>query len=280
MSRRLLPLLVALSLAATAHAAQLPEPAKKDKRIRFATYDPYDVVTIYAGIGKSTTILFAPGEKVVDMVGGDSEAWGLATTEPRDGVFLKPTAVLPDADLQVHTNKRKYSFDLKLARPATNKGGKPVPGSAPVTFMRVHFRYPTSEATAATAEREAEQVRALLDTAAPSGNRRYSVEGSSDLAPIEVWDDGRTTFMRFRARGTIPAVYGPRGDGDDNLDEIKNVAAREGVLEVPGVKTKFVLRVGRQVACVFNEAYDPNAPRPTTNTASPLVKRTVKGAAK
>lgn len=278
---RLLSLLVALSLAATANAAQLPEPGKKDKRIRFATYAPDDVYTIYTGIGKSTTIFFEPDEKIKDMVGGDKLAWGLATTKDENGVFLKPAVTLPDSDLQVITTKRRYSFDLKLAGlappPAKVKKGEKPPQRAQVAFMRVHFRYPESESSAATAQRESEQVRALLEANTPAGNRRYSVQGSSALEPIEVWDDGRTTYLRFRARGTIPAVYGPRSDGDDTLDEIKNLVVKEGVVQVPGVKTKFVLRVGNEVTCVFNEAYDRNAPRPSTNTASPYVKRTVKG---
>ncbi|KQQ96110.1 TrbG/VirB9 family P-type conjugative transfer protein [Massilia sp. Leaf139] len=277
MSRRLLSLLVALALAATAHAAQVPAPGKKDKRIRFAIYDPYDVVTIYTAIGKSTTILFEPDEKIMDMVGGDVEAWGLASTRAENGLFLKPTTTDADSDLQVITSKRKYSFDLKLVRPAKAAQGKARPGSGQVAFMRVHFRYPASESPAATAQRESDQVRALLDANTPVGNRRYSADGSSELEPIEVWDDGRTTFMRFRARGTIPAIYGPRSDGNDTLDEIKNLVVNDGVVQVPGVKTKLVLRLGRMVTCVYNEAYDRNAPRASTNTASPYVKRTVKG---
>lgn len=280
MSRRLLPLLVALSLAATAHAAQVPAPGKKDKRIRFATYDPHDVVTIYTAIGKSTTILFESDEKIMDMVGGDVEAWGLASTRAENGLFLKPTSTDADSDLQVITSKRKYSFDLKLVRPSKATKGKAQAGGGQVAFMRVHFRYPASESSAATAQRESDQVRALLEANTPVGNRSYEVDGSSELEPIEVWDDGRTTFMRFRERGSIPAVYGPRSDGDDTLDEIKNLVVKDRVVQIPGVKTKFVLRVGRTVTCVFNMVYDRNAPRPPTNTASPYVKRIVKGVGK
>lgn len=277
MKRRWRPLLLALALATgvypAAHAAQVPEPAKKDKRIRFATYDPYDVITIYTQIGMGTTILFEKGEKVVDMVGGDVEAWGADTPLARNGVFIKPAGSTPDTNLQVITNKRTYSFDLKLARRQSGKDKADGP------FMTVYFRYPAADREVDRAVREDEMSRDLLKAGAPPANRHYTVQGSSDLAPVEAWDDGRSTFMRFRSRASIPSAYGNR-DGDDALEQIENITVNDGLMQVPGVRRKIVLRIGREVACVFNEAYDRDAARPTTNTASPFVNRTLKGAGK
>jgi type IV secretion system protein VirB9 len=266
MSPRLLSGLVALVVAAAAHGAQLPEAGKKDARIRFATYDPYDVVTIYARYGLETHIVLDADEKVVDMTGGDTKAWGVTTKMDRSGVFIKPAADLPASNIHVVTNKRTYTFDLKLARKEKGEIG----------FMTVFFRYPAAQRAANAAATEAEQVRGLLDAVSAAGNRRYTVQGSSDLAPIEAWDDGRTTFLRFRARSSIPALYEARGD-DDSLEQIPNPTVKDDVVQLPGVRRKWVLRIGNQVACVFNEGYDPNALRPATNTASPFVKRTLKG---
>lgn len=269
MSPRLLSALVALAVAAGAQGAQIPEPGKKDSRIRFATYDPYDVVTIYVRYGLGTHIVLDAAEKVEDITGGDTEAWGVATKKDRSGLFIKPAADLPDSNIHVVTTKRTYTFDLKLARKKKGPSG----------YMTVFFRYPAAERAASAATAEAEQVRGLLDAVSPAGNRRYTVQGSNDLAPIEAWDDGRTTFLRFRARSSIPAVYAARGD-DDSIEQIDNPTVKEDVVQLPGVRRKFVLRIGDQVACVFNEGYDPNAPRPATNTASPYVKRTVRGTSK
>lgn len=269
MNARLLSLLATTLLAAAAHAAQLPEAGPKDKRIRFATYDPHDVVTIYAGIGVDTAILFDDDERVVDMTGGDVKAWGADTPLGRNGVFLKPAASLPDANLHVITSKRKYTFDLKLARQAKGE----------TAFMTVYFRYPAQERAADKAAKEAERVHTLLDTAAPASNRRYTVQGAAELSPVEAWDDGKSTFLRFRARGDLPAVYVAH-DGDDALERIENTTVKDGVIQIPAVRRKFVLRIGQQAACVFNEGYDPNAPRPATNTVSPSVKRITKGGSK
>lgn len=269
MRARLLPAALLLALAAGAHAAQLPEAGKKDARIRFATYDPYDVVTIYTRVGLETHIVLDPAERIVDITGGDVDAWGVATRFDRNGVFLKPAGQMPDANLHIVTNKRTYSLDLKLADQRRKE----------VAFMTVYFRYPEAARAADAGAKEAAQVRALLDAGAgaASANRRYTVQGSSDLAPVEAWDDGRTTFLRFRARAGIPAIYSTR-DGDDALEQIENVNTRDDVVQVQGVRRKLVLRIGRQVACVFNEGFDSGAARAPTNTASPKVKRTLKGA--
>jgi type IV secretion system protein VirB9 len=269
MSCRFLSALVALAVAANAHGAQIPEAGKKDARIRFATYDPYDVVTIYVRYGMGTHIVLDTEEKVVDITGGDTDAWGVAPKKERNGLFIKPAGDLPDSNIHVVTNKRTYTFDLKLARKKKGETG----------YMTVFFRYPAAQRAAYAATAEAEQMRALLDAASPAGNRRYTVQGSSDLSPIEAWDDGRTTFLRFRARSSIPAVYTARGD-DDSLEQIENPTVKDDVVQLPGVRRKFVLRIGGQVACVFNDGYNPNAPKPTTNTASPYVKRTLRGTSK
>jgi type IV secretion system protein VirB9 len=269
MNKRIASSLVALLLASGAYAGQEPTPSKGDPRIRYVDYDPNNVVLLYSKVGSSLLIQFEPDEKLVDMVGGDVDAWGAASTHARNGIFLKPAAVAPETNIQVITTRRTYNFEVKLA-----PKGK-------ANYLTVRFRYPAAERAASGAAMETEQVRALLDAGNPANNRRYTVDGSNVLAPIEAWDDGRTTFLRFRAHASIPAVYGPRaGEDDDALAEIKNVTVKDDVVQIPGVHRKLMLRVGKVIACVFNEAFNLNAARPATATASPYVKRTLKGGAK
>lgn len=267
MNKRLIISLIMLSAVTAAFAAHVPEAGKKDARIRFATYDPYDVVAIHTHDGLETHIVFDHDEKIVDMAGGDVDAWGVATKLNRDGLFIKPAGLLPDTDLHVVTTKRTYTFDLKQVN--TRKAG----------FLTVFFRYPADEHRAAAAVSDTEKVRALLEVAAPVRNRRYSVQGSSELAPMEAWDDGRTTFLRFRANASVPAVYSVRS-GEDALEQMQSPVMQDDVMQIPGVHRKLVLRIGRQVACVFNEGFDPEGRRPTTSTVSPLVDRVLKGASK
>lgn len=268
MNKSLMTAMVALAVAANVDGAQLPEAGKKDARIRFATYDPYDVVTIHTRVGLLTQIVLDEDEEIMDMTGGDVDGWGVATKQARNGVFLKPAAELADANLHVVTDKRTYSFDLKMARKSKGEIG----------FMTVYFRYPEAEKMKLAVASESEQVRELLDAAVPVRNQRYSMQGSSDLAPIEAWDDGRTTFLRFRARAIIPAIYEPREKGPPV--RIENINVENDVVQVQGIRRKLVLQSGEQVTCVFNDGYDPDAERPSTNTRSPHVRRTLKGAEK
>lgn len=252
-------------LALQAHAAQEPVASKGDSRIRFVDYDPNNVVTIYGKVGVSTMILFEPDEQLVDMVGGDTDAWQAASTGKRNGVFFKPAVKAAATNIQVITNKRAYNFDMRLAPPKE------------VAYLTVRFRYPAAEHAAQTKAKEQERIEALLDHAGAARNRNYTVQGAGELSPVEAWDDGAVTYFRFPARAQVPAIYATAGGGDQ-LERVENITvASDGTVEVHAVRRKFVLRSGSIVACVFNEGFDADAPRPATNTTSPNVERIVKG---
>jgi type IV secretion system protein VirB9 len=252
-------------LSMQAQAAQDPMPSKGDPRIRFVDYDPNNVVTIYGKVGTSTMILFEPDEQLVDMVGGDTDAWQAASTGKRNGVFFKPAVTAPATNIQVITSKRAYNFDMRLA--AKKETG----------YLTVRFRYPAAEHAADAKVTEQKRIEALLDRASPVRNRNYTVQGAGELSPVEAWDDGTVTYLRFPTRAQIPAIYLALGDGAE-LERVENVTvASDGTVEVHDVRRKLVLRSGTRVACVFNEGFDAGAPRPATNTSSPSVERVVKG---
>jgi type IV secretion system protein VirB9 len=256
---------LASMLSIDAHAAQDPVPSKGDPRIRFVDYDPNNVVTIYGKVGTSTMILFEPDEQLVDMVGGNTDAWQAASTGKRNGVFFKPAVSAPATNIQVITSKRAYNFEMRLA--AKKKTG----------YLTVRFRYPTTEHAADAKVKEQERIEALLDRASPVRNRSYTVQGASELSPVEAWDDGAVTYLRFPARGQIPTIYAASGV-DEEREHVENVTvASDGTVEVHAVRRKFVLRSGSTVACIFNEGFEDGAPRPATNTSSPNVERVVKG---
>jgi len=265
MKANLIACTLAGMLSLQAHAAQDPVPSKGDPRIRFVDYDPDNVVTIYGKVGSSTMILFEPDEQLVDMVGGDTNAWQAASTGKRNGVFFKPAVSAPATNIQVITSKRAYNFDMRLA---TKKE---------TGYLTVRFRYPAVEQAAGAKARQHERVEALLDQASPLRNRSYSVQGAGELSPVEAWDDGAVTYLRFAARTELPAIYAAKGDSHE-IERVENVTvASDGTMAIPAVRRKFVLRSGRTVACVFNEGFDAGAPRPATNTSSPKVERIVKG---
>jgi type IV secretion system protein VirB9 len=252
-------------LSTLVHAAQEPVPSKADSRIRFVDYDPNNVVTIYGKVGASTMILFEPDEQLVDMVSGDTDAWQAASTGKRNGVFVKPAVKAPATNIQVITNKRAYNFDMRLA--AQKESG----------YLTVRFRYPAVEQAAQAKARAGGRIEALLEQPSRAMNRNYTVQGAGELSPVEAWDDGTITYLRFPQRGRVPAIYAATGDGD-GFERVENVTvASDGTVEIHAVRRKLVLRSGRIVACVFNEEFDVIAPRSATNTSSPSVERIVKG---
>lgn len=265
MRAHLIACAVAGMLAAHAHAAQDPIAAKGDPRIRFVDYDPNNVVTIYGKVGTSTMVLFEPDEQLVDMVGGDTDAWQAASTGKRNGVFFKPAVTAPATNIQVITSKRAYNFDMRLA--AKKDTG----------YLTVRFRYPDEQHAVDARAKEQDRVEALLEKASAVRNRAYTVQGAGELSPVEAWDDGAVTYLRFPARAQVPAIYAATGAGGE-LERVENVTvAGDSTVEVHAVRRKFVLRSGSTVACVFNEGFDAGAPRPATNTSSPDVERIVKG---
>lgn len=266
MSSFILRLICLASLATPAMAVQPTFPAQGDARVRFADYDPHNVVTIYGRIGVATLVMLDKGEEILNMMGGDTEAWGVLHIDAKNGFSIKPKATLPDANMQVITKSGNvYNIDLKLAGK-----GKPY-------YMTVWYRYPKQEANKRTAAAKSNQVKSWLKDGSPITNRHYTLQGASSIAPIDVWNDNRSTYFRFAANSTVPAVYIVGEDGKQKLVEFNGTPG--DVLVVHAVSPQFVLRQGDLVTCVYNEAYDPVGVRPATNTDSPHVERNMKGAA-
>lgn len=255
---------LAIGLSAPALAVQQSYPSPKDSRIRFVDYDAQDVVVVLGKVGTSTMVMFDQDEKILDMSGGDTAAWAVGTTTARNSFFLKPSAVSPATNLHVVTTKRTYSIDLKLA------------SRGQVNYLSVLYRYPTQDAAKQQAVTEARRTREALTAGVPgaSKNYRYSAQGSSDIAPVEAWDDGTATFLRFAPNASVPAPYVM---GEDGKEHLVNVSMQGDVLRVQKVAAKLILRSGDLVTCVFNDAFDSYGTRTETNTASPSVQRIIKG---
>ena len=109
-------LLAVLLLPVPAISEQSAYPSDSDPHIRFVDYDPYNRVAIYGRSGRETLVMFQKGEKILDIGGGDTEAWGIGTTTLGDGFFIKPTAASPNTNIHIVTSfHRVYSYDMRLA---------------------------------------------------------------------------------------------------------------------------------------------------------------------
>ena len=103
----------------------------------------------------------------------------------------------------------------------------------------------------------------LLSVAGCSGNRLAAPTcPASDaepanvagLAPV-VWDDQRSTYLRFPGNQQVPAITALRMDGAERaVNFTANPAA--GTVMVHGVYPAIILRDGKRVACIRNGAFD------------------------
>ncbi len=277
--KALRPLLVAAALFAAAPASALdtPKSGPSDPRIKIVDYDPWAVVKITGVFRTATQILLGADETILHVAVGDATGWDVAAE--KNILFVKPKAARPPTNLIVTTSRggetRNYTFEL-----ATRAGSSA--RTTPDTVFGLHFRYPQDAASALTAQAAALERRIVdlkLDRAVVQGRRNldYGVQGASALQPSEVSDNGRFTVMRFPANQQVPAIYQVETSGTESLIPFD---VRGEFVVVHAVVRQLRLRRGRDVLCIYNQAFEPYGVNPATGTAAPDVQRTDQGASK
>lgn len=259
-----LAVLLGCAVTYQATAAQVPTPAQQDPRVRFVDFDPYNIVTVKAKIGRDTLVMFSKGEKILDMGGGYTDAWGVGTLTAQNGFFIKPTRGSPNTNIHIVTNKRVYNLDMILVKTENV-----------TSYEFIQYRYPEDELNEKRTKAQYELAKKYLAYGDGANmNSKYTVEGSSSIEPSKVEDNGQATYVSFPARGEIPQVYFENEEGKETLAPFN---IKDNVMVIHAVKPKFIFRRGELVTCVFNEAYDPKGGvRPTTKTGSPRVERVIK----
>ncbi|MGJ0427293.1 P-type conjugative transfer protein VirB9 [Methylocystis sp.] len=260
------------------HALQQPMAGSRDARMRMVAYDPFNVVKINGVIRASTQVVFSEDEEIAHVAIGDSVSWEVA---PAGNIlFLKPRERHPPTNLQVVTTrrdgrKRSYQFELSIAESSLGE-----------SYFLVRFAYPGDAAEArryAAASRSSEiEARAVDETfalhnATAPRNWSYSAQGTPNLEPDAVYDDGKETTLRFEGNREVPAIFLVASDGTESIVP-KDV--RGELVVVHAVGRELRLRQGAEVLCIFNEAFDPVGVNRATRTTSPSVARLPRRAAR
>ena len=228
----------ALSLAFSfgANAASLPKPSPHDNRIQYVMYNEDDVVVVKTRAGNSTLIQLEADEYLVNVPTGglsmgDTGAWTLGVRG--NNIFLKPKGPFPDTNINLVTNKRTYAISLVEVKKQSEAA------------WQVRYRYPAVPVKVAGGGAGAAKV----DKGPCSDgvkNLNWFKYGHQELAPTEVWDDGRFTCMRFptsKAKGTVYR-YTP----DSKLKEgMPNFTWKEDVMVIFEVNEEFRIRLGNKV---------------------------------
>ena len=124
-----------------------------------------------------------------------------------------------------------------------------------------------------------EVIAERLQAKAQVLNSSYSIaegNGSEDIVPTLVFDDGRFTYFRFPGNREVPAVFHVLGDGSETL---VNARMEDDLLVVDRVSRRLMLRAGSAVVGVWNDAFDLDGVPPGSGTTVPGVQRIFKAEA-
>jgi type IV secretion system protein VirB9 len=243
----------------------VPARGSIDGRIRVALYDADQVYRVHGFVGYQIDFEFETGESFVGLGAGDIE--GLAYFGQDNHLFLKPKAPKVATNLTVLTNRRRYQIDY------TAEGQRPSANDPDVIYA-LRFTYPPPEPNADRTARRIDSALADASAKRPQ-NFDYWYCGTPALRPVAASDDGIHTRLRFAAQAELPAVFVQNPDGSESL---LNFSIESGDVVIHRTAHRFILRRGKLVGCVLNQAFSGSGSRLESGTITPEVERTVPGA--
>ncbi len=234
--------------SSSANALITPTPIATDARIKTVMYSPNEVIKFTGYYRFQSNIQFGDDEQIGTISLGDSIAWQMNPVGNR--LFLKPIEQDATTNMTVITNKHTYFFELHAdeAKSISDKN----------LIFELRIIYPGDE-TGAVAN-SIDHVPDLEQEDLSKYNFRYTINGSPDISPIRIFDDGEFTYFQFHdINAEIPAFFQVDKEGNES---ILNYRARGPYIVIERVAARYTLRHGKSVVCVFNEAMTLGKPTP------------------
>lgn len=235
-------LALATIFSVPSYALVTPAPLATDARIKTVIYSPNEVIKFAGYYRFQSNIEFADDEVIGTISLGDSVAWQVNPVGHR--LFIKPIEQDATTNMTVITNKHTYFFELHAgeAKDISDKN----------LIFELRLVYPNDDTSTASIRNTIDHVPDLEQEDLNKYNFRYSVSGSEDISPIRIFDDGEFTYFQFHnVNAEIPAFFMVDKDGNES---IINYRARGPYIVVERVTSRYTLRHGKSVVCVFNEA--------------------------
>jgi type IV secretion system protein VirB9 len=254
--------LAALTLVAAA-PVMADQPIVTDSRIKTLVYNANEVFTITTHYGYQSNIEFGAKEVIETVSVGDRVAWQIIPSGRR--LFIRAQEENAHTNMTVVTNLRAYQFDL---RSSTSDA---VYGSEELTYV-VRFYYPEEHggimpasympppapiASAPVMQAPIMPVStgAIPTMAAPvaaSGyNYRYTFSGPNQVAPVKIYDDGRSTYFKFTS-AAAPQFSVITAKGEELAVPAHRV--EPNIYAVDVVASRFSLRNNGSQVIVYNES--------------------------
>ena len=235
-----------LQLASEANHKASAAPDKSDyfNAIVQYAYEPGTLYQVYAQPMRITDIALEPGEKILGApASGDVVRWLLALGKSMEGgveqwhVYLKPTRPELETNLAINTDRRSYLLELH---------------SYADTYMAaIVWHYPEDEL--ARLQAQASELAGQQKNSAPvvgidALNFGYTIQvvkGAPAWTPVQVFDDGRRTFVRFPSAMVLreaPALFVLR----DSETQLVNYRVKNDTYIIDRLIDAAELRVGQK----------------------------------
>ena len=205
--------------AAMAAARVQPSASGYINAVQIYAWSEGALYQVYAAPEEVTDIVLEPGEILAGtgpVAAGDTVRWVIGDTESGSGagkcvhILVKPTRSDLHTNLVINTDRRTYHLEL---------------WATPQTYMAsVSWRYPqdallavrqSAAEAAAAAHRTSDADRAVIDL--DRLDFHYRIKGPHPTwRPVQVFDDGRQTFIQFApnvAQGDLPPLFVIGADG-------------------------------------------------------------------
>lgn len=229
---------------ANRRASQAPARETYFNAIAQYAFEPGSLYQVYAAPMRITDIVLEPGERILGQpASGDIVRWVLAAAKSMQGgveqwhVYIKPTRPELVTNLAINTDRRSYMLELH---------------SYADTYMAaVMWHYPQEElarlqSQASDGAMEAKSSAPVVSLDALNFNYAIQVvSGTPAWTPVQVFDDGRRTFIRFPETMLVreaPALFVLR----DKETQLVNYRVRDRFYVVDRLIDSAELRVGQQ----------------------------------
>jgi type IV secretion system protein VirB9 len=266
--RKLIPLVTLLTCAipaGAALAADMEPSLPSDSRIKVLMYDEADVYTITTKYGYQTNIVFASNEEIETISVGDRSMWQIIPSGHR--MFIRPMEENVTTNMTVLTNKRSYQFDLKSvnAEKSAEKGAEKNDSNIYVAKFfypeerKMPWHPPVVTAPVAAPMSPPPMAvtppPAMTPPTAGNLNYNYTYAGPDNLAPLQVFDDGKSTFIIYRPLpATLPMVYTVDKGGKEQLT---SSYLRDEMLVIDTLAGQLSLKSDSGTVTIYNEMLNP-----------------------
>jgi len=247
---------VSVLLGAVSIAPASAQPITTDSRIKTLVFNPNEVFNVTTHYGYQSNIEFGAKETIETISVGDRVAWQISPAGRR--LFIRAMEENARTNMTVITNLHAYQFDLR------SSSADAVFGSEELTYVvRFFYHEEGNMAQAPGGYMPAPPVEPMaampmptgsMPTAAPSSpqfNYRYTFSGPNNIAPVKIYDDGKSTFFKFTG-AVMPriAIITAKGDTVD----VPAARMADGTVSVNAIAPRFSIRQGAEQVVVFNEA--------------------------